>query len=258
MGWNHNFYISISDISSSGFRVNGTFQAGQNSYNAAGFNVYTSVDGLGRNNHTAVISSKGGSYSFSDYYSVSEYKDASNYTCYVGGDLSWSGNTADSGNPVSTTATVPARTYNAHGNPSFSASKTTVNYGESIKLSWAKSGTQGNANFNHFELYHGDANKSSNKLYSGSGTSMTVKPSDYTGAKGGTVTFSIWECHEWYGDYKWTHTDITVTVRSGVVSVYDDAGKKHVGLVSAYDSSGKQHYVLITAYDENGKAHNVV
>lgn len=123
----------------------------------------------------------------------------------------------------------------------------------SVTISWAKSGTQGNANFDRFELWQGR-----NKLYSGSGISKSVVPSDATGAQGGTATYTLKEIHEWYGTYPETSTTISVTVRSGVVSVYDSSGTKHTGLVTAYDSSGNSHFVLITAYDANGSPHSVV
>ena len=148
---------------------------------------------------------------------------------------------------------VSARAYYAHGNPTVSASKTTTHYSEEITLSWDKSSNQGNAGFDRFELWQGDT-----KLYSGSGTNYKVTPSDVTGAKGGTATYVLKEIHEWYGGYPSTQASIDITVRSGVVTVYDSNGTKHVGLVTAYDSNGKGHYVLITAYDSSGKAHNVV
>ena len=97
-----------------------------------------------------------------------------------------------------------------------------------------------------------------NKLYSGSGISKSVVPSDVTGAKGGTATYTLKEIHEWYGSYPSTESSVSINVRSGVVSVYDSSGTKHTGLVTAYDSSGKSHFVLITAYDANGSPHSVV
>lgn len=160
---------------------------------------------------------------------------------------------ASNGNGARVAVTIPARPYHAHGKPSFSAPKTTVHYGETIELSWSKSDTQGNANFDHFELWQGDT-----KLYSGSNTTYTVTPSSVTGAKGGTATYTLKEVHEWYGGYKTTEASVSIKVQSGVVTVYDSNGVKHVGLVTMYDSKGVKHYVLITAYDENGKAHNVV
>lgn len=254
MGYNHNLYISISDVSSTGFRVNATFVAGQNSYNASGFTVNTDVDGFSTRYHTAYISSRGGSDSWSDYYSVSEdgLRDRV-YHCSAWADTSWSSNGCDTGNPVRTTVTVPKRAYVAHSNPSFSASKSTANFGEPITFSWGKGSTQGNANFDHFELWHG-----SKKLYSGSGMAFKVTPSDVTGAKGGTVKYTLKEVHEWYGTYPSKEVSLTITVRSGVVSAYDDSGNRHTALVTAYDSEGKPHYVLVTAYDDSGKPRSVV
>lgn len=157
------------------------------------------------------------------------------------------------GSIASGTVTIPARPYYAHGVPSISASKSTANYGESVTISWGKSATQGNATFARFELWQGN-----NQLYSGSANSKSVRPSDVTGAKGGTATYTVKEIHEWYGSYPSTQNSTTITVRSGVVSAYDSSGAKHTGLVTAYDSSGNAHYVLITAYDSEGKAHSVV
>lgn len=179
-------------------------------------------------------------------------KEVSCWTKYWGETVNGYGGGAWTGS-VFVTVTVPARKYNAHGNPNFSAPKTTVHYGETIELSWGKSKTQGNANFDHFELWQGDT-----KLYSGSNTTYTVTPSSVTGAKGGTATYTLKEVHEWYGGYKTTEASVSIKVQSGVVTVYDSNGVKHVGLVTMYDSKGVKHYVLITAYDENGNAHNVV
>lgn len=179
-------------------------------------------------------------------------KDVTCWTKYWGETVNGYGAAPHSGE-VNVTVTIPARPYHAHGNPSFSTPKTTVHYGETVELSWSKSETQGNANFDHFELWQG-----STKLYSGSNTSYTVTPSSITGAKGGTATYTLKEVHEWYGGYKTTEASVSIKVQSGVVTMYDSNGVKHVGLVTVYDARGVKHYVLITAYDENGKAHNVV
>lgn len=187
-------------------------------------------------------------------FSVSKNGSSRNVTTEVNMymDVSWNG---VYGGWVSGSQklSIPARTYNAHGKPSFSTSKTTAHYGEVLTLSWAKSGTQGNANFARFELWQGSAN-----LCSGKDTSYTVTPSDITGAQGGTVVYTLKEIHEWYDSYKTTESSVSIKVQSGVVTVYDSDGIKHVGLVTVYDAQGVKHYVLITAYDENGKAHNVV
>lgn len=188
-------------------------------------------------------------------WDVSRGQNDRNITCwtkYWGTTVNGIGAAPHSGE-VDVTVTIPKRPYHAHGKPSFSAPKTTVHYGETIELSWSKSDTQGNANFDHFELWQGDT-----KLYSGSNTTYTVTPSSVTGAKGGTATYTLKEVHEWYGGYKTTEASISIKVQSGVVTVYDSDGIKHVGLVTVYDAQGVKHYVLITAYDENGNAHNVV
>lgn len=159
---------------------------------------------------------------------------------------SWAGS-------VSVDVTVPKRQYHEHGTPTLTTIKTTAHYGETITLSFAKSETQGNANFKRFELYQGTT-----KLYSGTDTSYTVTPSDVTGAVGGTATYTLKEVHEWYDEYPSKETSISIKVQSGVVTIYDENRVKHVGLVTMYDEQRVKHYVLITAYDENGKAHNVV
>lgn len=154
---------------------------------------------------------------------------------------------------ASASVTIPARTRTPHGKPTVKTNKTTTNYGESATISWAKSSTQGNASFKRFELWQGNT-----KLYSGSGISKSVIPSDATGAKGGTATYKVKEIHEWYGSYPSTENTVSINVRSGVVSAYDSTNKRHTGLVTAYDANGNSHYVLITAYDSNGSPHSVV
>lgn len=154
---------------------------------------------------------------------------------------------------VSVNVSIPARKLNDFSEPTFTASATTVHFGESVVLSWGKASTQGNANFDRFELWQG-----SNKLYSGSAISMSVKPSDVCGASGGEVVYTLKEIHEWYGTYPSKSVDITITVQSGVVTAYDSSGKKHTSIVTAYDDKGKAHFVLITAYDSSGKGHAVI
>lgn len=156
------------------------------------------------------------------------------------------------GTTASGKVTIPAATRTAHGNPTISADASEAVYGEQVTLTWAKSATQGNAAFDRFELWQG-----STKLYSGSGTSMSVVPSDVTGAVGGTVTYEIREIHDWFGTEYTTKATVSIEVKCGVVTVYDSSGSKHVGLVTAYDSSGNAHSVLITVYDSEGNAHNV-
>ena len=79
-----------------------------------------------------------------------------------------------------------------------------------------------------------------------------------TGAKGGTVKYTLKEIHEWYGTYPSKEVSLSITVRSGVVSAYDDSGNRHTALVTAYDEEGKPHYVLVTAYDADDKPKSVV
>ena len=166
-------------------------------------------------------------------------KTGSSQKISVSGSIQITGGYQNGTSSASGTVTVSARTYHAHGKPTIKASKTTANYGESVTISWAKSSTQGNANFDRFELWQGNT-----KLYSGSAISKSVKPSDVTGANGGTATYTVKEIHEWYGSYPSTQSSVSITVRSGVVSAYDSTGKKHTGLVTAYDTNGFPHSVV--------------
>lgn len=141
MGFNHNIYISITEVSSTGFRVNGSITLGQNSSNASGFQVNTDVDGFSTRYHTVYINRKGGSASWSDYYSVGQSYDSRTYACSVWADLSWSSNGSNTGNPVRTTATVPATarpthtvSYNANGGTGAPANQTKT-YGYILTLS---------------------------------------------------------------------------------------------------------------------------
>lgn len=220
-------------------------------WNGYGVSCSISVDGVGSWSGTITLPKGGSPRYFSHTFYISEAGSARTFTCRASWDSSWSSAGGSTSN--SCRVTVPARQYIAHGKPTIKASKTTANYGESVTISWAKSATQGNANFDRFELWQGNT-----KLYSGSAISKSVKPSDVTGAKGGTATYTLKEIHEWYGSYPSTESSVSINVRSGVVSVYDSSGTKHTGLVTAYDSSGNSHFVLITAYDANGSPHSVV
>ena len=157
------------------------------------------------------------------------------------------------GRTLTTQSTKSIGVIKNFGTPTLTASKSPCNYSESITLGFQKASEQGNAVFNKFELYRGNT-----RLYSGVGASYKVTPSDYSGARGGDVTFKLKEVHEWYGRYPEKETTIVVNVRSGVVSAYDTNGNRHTGLVTVYDSNGLLHYVLLTAYDSDGKAHSVV
>lgn len=202
--------------------------------------IYNMTTPVGNINHT---------------WEVSRGKTARNISCwtkYWGKTVSGHSGSGHHGE-VYVTVTIPARVYHAHGNPTLTATKTTAHYGEVLTLSWAKSGTQGNANFKRFELWQGTT-----KLYSGNNTSYEITPSDVTGAIGGTVTYTLKEIHEWYDEEKTTSASVSIKVRSGVVTVYDENNVKHVGLVTVYDENRVKHYVLITAYDDQGIAHNVV
>lgn len=86
--YDHDLSIWITEVSATGFRVNGRVKLGRNSYNANGFHVETGVNGYGSRGHTASIGTRGGSYDFSDYYSVGTSYDARSFSCHVSADLS--------------------------------------------------------------------------------------------------------------------------------------------------------------------------
>ena len=228
-----------------------------NLYGAAGEIV---MNGTWKTGFSGVLNNPGGSWStFARSSEVSDtyQRGGSDYTVAVTVNV-WGQEVNDygsAGGSASATVyvTIPARQRSPHGTPTIKAAKSTANYGEAVTLSWGKAGTQGNANFDRFELWQG-----STKLYSGSGVALDVKPSDVTGAKGGTVTYTLKEIHEWYGTYPSKEVSLTITVRSGVVSAYDASGVRHTALVTAYDSDGKPHFVLVTAYDSDGKPRSVV
>lgn len=112
--------------------------------------------------------------------------------------------------------TIPARTRTAHGNPTIKTSDSGVLQGDEATISWAKSSTQGNANFDHFELWQQKSkeynSKTDKKLYSGSGTSYVVTPSDFVGTDGGDVFYVVYEYHEWYDSHPYTSAAVAVHV----------------------------------------------
>ena len=233
------------------YRLNGYGTESQVGHDACNGAAAGSVNGSGVYNYANWIAGVSGSWD------IPRSKNATSMKCwckYWGAEVNGYSAASNSGE-VDVTVTIPARPYYAHGNPSFSSPKTTVHYGEEITLSWGKSGTQGNANFVRFELYHDDANRAENRMYSGTGTSMKVKPSDYTGPKGGTVTLSLWELHDWYGENKWTHTDITITVRSGVVTVYDDSESANSRTIIDNDSFINSTSAIFTVPSIGGRLH---
>lgn len=127
---------------------------------------------------------------------------------------------------ASITLTIPARPYRAHGNPTIKTSDSGVLQDGTATISWEKSSTQGNANFDHFELWQQKSkeynSETDKKLYpssgtSGSGTSYTVTPSDFAGANGGDVFYVVYEYHEWYGSHPYTSAAVVVHVMPTIV-----------------------------------------
>lgn len=157
------------------------------------------------------------------------------------------------GTEKNTSASVTVHAYTKQGNPTLSASPTTVRYGQATTLTWGKSTSQGNAAFSKFKLSRG-----STSLYEGSGTTYSDTPSNATGAQGGSVTYKLEEVHTYNGVTLTTSATATVTVQGGTVTVYNGAGQKKTALVYAYDSSGNRHNCLVYAYDSSGNRHNII
>lgn len=91
------------------------------------------------------------------------------------------------------------------GAPGLSASRSQVQVGDRVTLSWRKADSQGNAAFARFELRENGA-----LVYSGSATSAKRTPSD---AEGDSVAYELREVHAFYGREVYT----TATVRVSVV-----------------------------------------
>ena len=253
--YNYDLSIWFTEVSNSGFRVNGRIKLGAKSWNANGFRVSTAVTGYGSRNHTARIGNKGGTFDFSDYYSVDQMKDGRNIACSVSADMSWSSTGTNTGNPVYANVWVPARPYVGHGAPSLRASKTSgIRFGEAVNLSFGRASNQGNARFDHFELWQG-----SNKVYSGGGASVNVTPSSVTGVRGGNVTYTLKEVHEWYGTYPSTSTSVTlgvveerVTVSGCSASRRSDSQSVINWSVSSNASNAGQNILVERRVDEGG------
>lgn len=94
---------------------------------------------------------------------------------------------------------IPARPYTPHGNPTVTANGTVVQTGTNVTISWAKSKTQGNADFTRFELYKGKT-----LVYSGTGTKKQVQVAE------GENTYTLYEVHTWFGTEKKTSAKVTI------------------------------------------------
>lgn len=97
---------------------------------------------------------------------------------------------------------VPARVLSRPGEPSLSA-PASAGPGQPVALSWARSATQGNAEFVRFELWENGA-----RVYSGTGTSATrAAPS------GGTkVAYELREVHSWFGEELYSSASAEVAI----------------------------------------------
>lgn len=107
------------------------------------------------------------------------------------------------------TVYVAPRQYNGHGNPTFNVSPVAVGVDEKSHLSWGRAANQGNARFDHFEIW-----ENHKKIYSGGGTSMDVIPANATPLPDNpdNVFYEVVEVHEWYGQYPQTITSKWVAV----------------------------------------------
>lgn len=207
------------------------------------------VANVGSKTGTITLPRGGSPRSFSASFNVSASPNSRKFNVTAWWDSSWS--SAGGSTTATTTVTVPAVQRDPHGQPTVSVSKSVVQSVEQVTISWKKSSDQGNASFERFELYQGNT-----KLYSGTDTSYKVKPSDYTGAGGGKVTFTVREVHEWYGTYPYTSASVTVTVRP-TFTYYNSTGSKTYCRIFAYSSSGDLKNVIVYAYNSSGELKDV-
>lgn len=176
-----------------------------------------------------------------------KWNSAYTVTCKASATLS--GGYHNGTSTASVTVDIPARKYVTHSAPFVDASDVRATYGQRVTISFDKAADQGNANFDHFELYANGA-----RVHTASeGGAIAVTPSDVSGPRGGTVRYTLREVHEWYGAYPSTESSVEVEVLGGVVTVYDEGGASHVGLVTAYDAGGTARNVVVSVYDEGGQ-----
>lgn len=220
--------------------------------------------------------------------SIAKSNGAYNITvqCNAWGETVSGMGSAGGSTSCSVTLTVPVRTYIAHGNPTFSVDKTLVSEGEEVALTLTPSTTQGNANFNHFEISDGKGNIffSSSVTTTPSTVTTTDVPSavlerygadEYlSGATGALeafdelrpncVYYAAREVHEWYGSYPasdwvWLEVEVEEAVSGpSTITFYDSNGLARMGIVTVYDAEGKARPGIITVYDASGAARNVV
>lgn len=106
--------------------------------------------------------------------------------------------------------TININRYQPHGNPDIWQEGLTNNAvlkGHGCNICFSKSGTQGNANFDHFELWQGGTHIGN---YNGN-SKVWVVPSNYGY---GDIYFKVKEIHEWYGSYP--STEASVLIRSNL------------------------------------------
>ena len=254
--WKVREVVTVTNVDNDTSRVSvtvyGVTWLGWDSHNTS---VTITCDGQTQTFTGAAMTSSNGTFNLgSRSFNVSKSSAARNITVSSKVSVPQSGAASyRTGGTASGSVNIPARTRTPHGDPTISASATEVVYGEQVTLTWEKSATQGNANFDRFELW-----QDSTALYSGTDTSMAVTPSDVTGGMGGTATYEVREIHDWYGTEYTTKATVSIEVKSGVVTVYDSEGTAHTGLVTAYDADGAARSVFIAAYDAEGKPHITV
>lgn len=219
--------------------------------------------------------------------SVSKSNGAYNITvqCNAWGETVNGYGSAGGSTSCSVTLTVPARAYIAHGNPTFTADKAIVSEGERVAFTLTPSATQGNANFNHFEISDGMGNiffVSETRTTPATVTTTDIPSAvlerygadEYlAGATGALQAFdelrpnciyyAAREVYEWYGTYpasSWVWLEVEVEkAASGpsTITFYDSNGLARVGIVTVYDAEGKARPGIITVYDSAGSACSV-
>lgn len=218
--------VWTSDVTPLGFTVHGGIQLGSGTWNALGFNCYTSVDGLGTNNHNVVIPNKGGYKAISNAYGVSASDKSRTFTCKCGGDFSWSNAYGrPSTNPVSTTVTVPAGLhyvyYDANGG-SGAPGRQTKTWGTILTLSNTKP-TRAGHTFKGWSTSQGG--------------SVSYSPGGQYGADANVTLYAVWEINTYTVTFKKGYGDNAV-LKEETVNYNSNATPPSVSSRTGYTFAG--------------------
>lgn len=153
---------------------------------------------------------------------------------------------------------IPAKVRFAPSAPSITISKSQTTYGEAVSLAWSRNDARTNMHFKEFRVFVTGSDGQRKSIYTGTGTSKTVTPSEYVEPQGGEVSFDVEAVYTWNNtEYKY-EAKTSVKVLGGGCTIYDASGKAHHALIYVYDASSNPHLTLPTIYDASGKPHIAV